>query len=155
MKVKTIAATLVLVGTLSACENMQSGSKQSMGAVLGAIGGAIAGAQIGSGDGRLTAVAVGTLAGAVLGSEIGKSLDNADRAIMMRTTQKTLESGQPGRWSNPETGNAGSVTPMRSYRTADGEPCREYNQSVFIAGEEQQAYGTACRDADGTWRIVN
>jgi len=32
--------------------------------------------------------------------------------------------------------------------------CREYQSTVVIAGRPQPAYGTACRQEDGSWRIV-
>ncbi len=58
-------------------------------------------------------------------------------------------------WRNPDTGHGGSVTPTRTYQTARGESCREYQQTVTIAGRTETAYGRACRDADGTWRLMN
>ncbi|HLN26020.1 MAG TPA: hypothetical protein VK558_18780 [Patescibacteria group bacterium] len=33
--------------------------------------------------------------------------------------------------------------------------CREYQSTVTIGGAVQRTHGTACRQADGTWRIVN
>jgi surface antigen len=32
--------------------------------------------------------------------------------------------------------------------------CREFQQDVTIAGERVKAFGTACRQPDGTWKIV-
>jgi surface antigen len=32
--------------------------------------------------------------------------------------------------------------------------CREFQQTITINGKTEKAYGTACRQADGTWRIV-
>jgi len=37
---------------------------------------------------------------------------------------------------------------------APQQTCREYQSTVIIAGQPQQTYGTACLQADGTWRIV-
>jgi hypothetical protein len=38
--------------------------------------------------------------------------------------------------------------------TAKADPyCREYSRNVVIGGQEQEAYGTACRGPDGQWRI--
>jgi hypothetical protein len=52
-------------------------------------------------------------------------------------------------------GNAsGEVTPIRDGHTADGRNCREFQQHVTISGQSQQAYGTACQQADGSWQIV-
>ena len=33
--------------------------------------------------------------------------------------------------------------------------CREFTTTIVIDGAPQQAYGTACRHADGTWKLVN
>ncbi len=36
-----------------------------------------------------------------------------------------------------------------------GEFCREYSKTVSINGRPQYAYGTACRNRDGSWEVVN
>ncbi len=33
--------------------------------------------------------------------------------------------------------------------------CREYTREIVIDGVPQTAYGTACMQADGSWRLVN
>ncbi len=153
MKTAAIAAvTLALAG----CSN--TGEKEMAGRVIGAGLGALAGSHIGKGDGKLLAVAVGALAGAAIGDEIGETLDRADRMAMRRTTQKALEKSPSGRrstWRNPDSGNQGAITPTRTYQTASGTYCREYQQSVTVGGKTQDAFGRACRQPDGTWRIVN
>src|SRR5690606_22393280 len=142
---------------LAACSN-DAGPKQTGGAVLGGIGGAVAGAQFGQGTGQLAAVAAGTLLGALVGSEVGSSLDKADRTALAHTTQTTLEtapSGTASTWRNPDSGNYGTVTPTNTYQTASGQYCREFTQTVNIGGRSEEAYGTACRQPDGTWKVVN
>ncbi len=70
--------------------------------------------------------------------------------------QRAFESnqvGQPSVWTNPDSGNSGSVTPTRTYQIANGQYCREYRQTIVIGGQQQQAYGTACRQPDGSWQI--
>jgi surface antigen len=47
------------------------------------------------------------------------------------------------------------VTPTRTYQQSSGEYCREYQQTVTVGGKTQEAYGTACRQPDGTWKIVS
>lgn len=156
MSLSKIAFVAALGLSLAACES--AGPKQGAGTVIGAIGGAVAGAQVGKGDGRLAATAVGTLLGALVGSEIGKSLDRADQLAMAQTTQQTLEvepSGTTNSWRNPDSGNSGTITPTRTYTKNDGQPCREFQQTVTIGGKIEEAYGTACRQADGTWKIVS
>ncbi len=153
--IRKIALISVVAMGLAACQT--AGPKQTGGTLLGGIGGAVAGAQFGSGTGRVAAVAAGTLLGALVGNEVGKSLDRADKLAMERSTQSTLErqpTGTTSAWSNPDSGNSGTVTPTRTYQTANGSFCREYQQTVTIGGETQDAYGRACRQADGSWRIV-
>ena len=157
MKLTRIALPVALVLVLAACAPGQV-NKQTGGTLIGAGLGALAGSQIGGGRGQLAAVAVGALAGAYLGSEVGKSLDRADRLAMKRTSQNALESnpvGQASSWSNPDSGHSGTVTPTRTYQTAAGQNCREYQQTVTIDGKTEQAYGRACRQPDGSWKISN
>ena len=139
---------------LTACQ--EGGQKQSLGTLLGAVGGAVAGAQVGKGRGRLAAVAAGALLGSLLGGNIGKSLDNADRIAMQQTTQRSLESSPSGNtvsWKNPDSGHSGTVTPKPSYQNSRWQYCREYQQTVTVNGETAKAYGTACRQPDGSWKI--
>lgn len=156
MRVQFLSFVLVCSVALSACEG--AGMKEQIGTVIGAATGAVVGAQVGEGKGQLAATAVGTLLGALVGSEIGKSLDRADRLAMERTTQTTLETAPTGAtrtWKNPDSDHSGTVTPMRTYQAKSGEQCREYRQTVLIGGREEEAYGTACRRADGSWEVVS
>ncbi len=132
-------------------------SKQSIGTLAGAAGGAVLGSQIGGGRGQLAAVAIGTLLGAGIGSEIGSSLDKADIAYANQTTQRALETSQPGQslpWNNPQTGVSGTVTPSNYYQTAGGQYCREYTQTINVGGRTEEGVGRACRQPDGSWRMV-
>lgn len=152
----------VLAGALllSACQNNGQGpdmNKQNIGTVLGGIGGAVLGAQFGKGTGQLVGVAAGALAGAYLGNQIGSSLDKADKAAMENASNQatTAPIGQPISWRNPDSGNSGTVTPTREGTAKDGSYCREFQQSVTVGGKSEQAYGTACRQPDGSWKVVN
>lgn len=151
-----LCAALVPALLLCGCESTM-GPKETAGTFVGGAGGALIGSQFGGGKGRLLGVAVGTLAGALIGQEIGRSLDSADRREMERTAQSSLEysrSAETAAWRNPDSGNSGTFTPTRTYRSDGGRYCREYRQTVVIGGREQEAYGTACRRPDGAWEIV-
>lgn len=50
---------------------------------------------------------------------------------------------------------SGSVTTTREGRSSTGRYCREFRQTITIAGKQEQAYGTACQQPDGTWEIVS
>jgi surface antigen len=147
---------VVAMFALSACVGNQ-GNKQTGGTLIGAGLGALVGSQFGGGKGQLAAVAIGALAGAMMGGEVGKSLDKADRAAMERSTSDALERGPSGQsvaWNNPDSGNYGSVVPKPAYRAPTGEYCREYQQTVTVAGRSEEAYGKACRQPDGSWKII-
>lgn len=140
---------------LSACA-YPAGPRESAGTLLGAGAGAVLGSQFGHGTGRVVGAAIGTLAGALLGQDIGRSLDRADRQYLRQATQQSLEtqpSHRTSTWVNPDTGNGGTVTPTRTFEDQAGRYCREYQQTITVAGREQQGYGTACRQPDGTWQI--
>ena len=153
-KLLTVAMLAIL---LAACAQ-ESGPKETLGTLGGGVLGGLAGSQIGGGSGQLAAVAVGTLLGAFVGKEIGTSLDKADRHYAARTAQDALEnnpSGTTSQWSNPDSGHSSTVTPQPAFQTAEGQVCREYQTTVTVGGELQRAYGTSCRQPDGSWRLVN
>jgi surface antigen len=77
---------------------------------------------------------------------------------MERTYRDSLENSQSGKtstWYNPDTKNKGSFTPQEAYQNKRDEYCREFQQTVTIGGKVQTAYGTACRQPDGNWKIVS
>ena len=135
----------------------QGGVKQGVGTVGGAVLGGLAGSSIGGGSGQLWATGAGALLGAYLGGEIGKSLDRADKLAMENARQEaqTAPIGKEIAWNNPESGNYGTITPIRDGRTSSGEYCREYQQTIVVDGQQERAYGTACQQADGSWKVVN
>jgi len=52
-------------------------------------------------------------------------------------------------------GASGSVTVLRDGTSTTGRYCREFQQEVTIGGKREQAYGTACRNPDGSWEMVS
>ncbi|BCW88329.1 hypothetical protein sos41_14680 [Alphaproteobacteria bacterium SO-S41] len=57
-------------------------------------------------------------------------------------------------WQDPDTGYRGTLEPQDWYQDDRGNDCREFSQEIYIDGRRQEATGTACRQSDGTWRIV-
>jgi surface antigen len=130
-------------------------NKTTGGALLGAALGGLLGSQIGKGDGRLAGTAIGVLGGAWLGSSLGRQLDEADRTYERRAGARALAqpTGRQVAWRNPDSGHSGALRPLRSWRDADGRPCRELERRVEIEGQRETATATACRDRDGVWEI--
>lgn len=166
---KNLKFVPLLLATLSVAACNQNGppsagvlngggvNKQDIGTAVGAIGGGVAGSTIGHGTGKTVATIGGALLGGLIGNSVGKSLDNADLAAYNATSQKALETAQPGQtlpWKNAQSGNSGTVTPSNYYQNAQGQYCREYSQTITVGGKQQSGFGKACRQPDGTWQIV-
>lgn len=152
MNTKLIVA-IMLAATmgLSGCAT-HTGPKENAGMIVGGILGGVLGHQIGSGRGQAAATALGTLIGASIGGSVGRSMDEVDR-MKVGATLETTRTGVTTRWENPDTGHQYAVTPTKTYETAEG-PCREYTMDAVIGGKTEQVYGTACRQPDGSWKIV-
>ena len=149
---KALVSAVLLIFVLSACAD--AGPKTA----IGAMGGAAAGGLIGAAAGGSTeGIIGGVLIGGLLGGAIGNALDQRDREYADRTYQQSLETsgaGTTSTWQNPDSGHSGTITPTRTYESASGQYCREFEQTVTVGGETEQAYGTACRQPDGSWQIV-
>ncbi len=156
MKIKMLVAVVLIAFTTAACQDGRYGTKQTVGALGGAAAGGLLGAQFGKGKGQLAMTAAGALLGALIGSEIGRSMDEVDRmqAEQAYGQAQAAPIGQTIAWDNPDTGNYGSVTPTREGKqTGTGQYCREFQQTVVIGGKQEDAYGIACRQPDGSWEV--
>ena len=148
-----LVSAILLTGLLLGCES--TGPKTTVGGLGGAAAGGLLAAALG---GKGAGIAAGTILGGLIGGTIGDRLDAADREKAHTAAAQTLEavpSGHSVAWQNPDSGNTGTVTPVKTYQTATGQYCREYTQTITIGGEKHKSYGTACRESDGSWRIVN
>lgn len=130
-------------------------TKQTVGGLLGAVGGAVIGHQFGGGTGKWIATGVGGLVGMLLGAEVGQGLDKADWAAAQEAERQAIRTptGNKVVWQNPDTGNYGSVTPIRDGHNTRGEYCREYQTKIVVGGKIHEGYGTACRQPDGSWKV--
>lgn len=152
-----MAGLMIIMLAVSGCASQKNSPKQTGGAVLGGIGGALLGSMFGGGSGKIVAVAVGTLVGSMIGSDIGKTLDKADRAAIDRAENRatTAPMGETIEWNNPDSGNKGTVTPVRDGNDTSGRYCREFRQTIEVGGKLEEGYGQACRQADGSWQIMS
>ncbi len=151
MQVRSVMAASVFALLLGGC----AGHNQAIGGLGGAAVGGLVGAQFGSGHGQIAAATAGALIGGVVGSGIGASLDEAER---LRHMQAQQQAAQAIAWNQPTAdrpggGSAAGLMPPRYPSAAAGQHCREYWQDVMIDGRPQASYGTACRNADGSWQI--
>jgi surface antigen len=127
-------------------------NRELIGSAIGGAAGGLLGNQIGRGDGRTTATIGGAFLGVLVGGSIGRSMDEADQACVGHTLERA-DVNRVVSWENPD-GRAYEVKPTRSFEDANGRQCREYVTTARIDGRLQQAYGTACRQPDGSWQLV-
>ena len=154
MKIKLTVFAVAVALLAAGCE--QGRERETVGTLLGAAGGGLLGAQFGKGTGQLAATAIGALGGAFLGNQVGKSMDEVDRMKAQQAIDQSAQApiGQTITWNNPKSGNSGSVTAVRDGTSSTGNYCREYQQTITVGGKTEQAYGTACRQPDGSWEIT-
>lgn len=154
---RSLAVSLLALALLtSSCTQISDTYQNNPKAVLGGLVGAGGGAGIAALAGANPAWIVGAaVMGGLLGGYIGHRLDDRDKQMATQAAQQAFESNKTGQasvWNNPDSGNSGSVTPTRTFQQ-NGQYCRQYKQTITVGGEPQTAYGTACRQPDGTWAI--
>jgi surface antigen len=127
-------------------------TKEQTGMVIGGVLGGVLGSEVGRGHSRTAAIILGTIAGAAVGGTVGRSMDETDR-LKTSAALESVRTGVPSTWRNPDTGYQYSVTPTKTYDSAAG-PCREYTVDALIGGKKETVYGSACRQADGSWKVA-
>lgn len=78
-----------------------------------------------------------------------------DIEIVKKTMGETLDNsgdGQVGEWKNPDTGHAGSITPLTTIEQ-NGRRCRQTRFTSFIQGEENVSEFFLCKQPDGVWAV--
>lgn len=145
---RRLAGAALALALLGGCAVNQEQS----GALLGGVAGAAAGSTIGRGSGQAAAMILGALLGSVAGANIGRHMDEQDR-VRAAQVFESYPTGSAATWRNPDSGDAYAVTPTRTYETAQG-PCREFTMRATIDGRPDTVYGTACRQPDGSWKVV-
>ncbi len=152
MSLSRPAFALVLVLALGACDT--SGPKQTTGTDGGAN---LLATQFGHGTGKASAAGLGPLAGTLTGGALTAALDSADRAAAQGAALRAYAApiGETITWNNPKSGSLGSVTPTKDGYLGDRTYCREFQETITVGGTRKRGYGTACRQTDGSWKLVS
>lgn len=152
---KGVALSVLVAILATGCAEMQANPKTTIGAAGGGtVGGLIAAAAGGS----PAAIAASVIGGILVGGMVGNLLDQRDQRMAAEAAHRAMETaptGRPVAWKNPDSGHSGTVTPTRTFQTADGTYCRDFQTTVLIDGKQERATGSACRQPDGNWRIMN
>ena len=137
------------------CERQRSGNTAG-GAIIGAIAGGLLGNTVSRGPQRGAGTAVGAILGGVVGASIGKNLDCENRSYAVNASYSGFEAGVPNRrydWRGPR-GDAYGYIQVQDYYQDRGARCAHYTQEIWVGGRPETARGYACRQPDGTWRMV-
>lgn len=146
-KIITFFVAGILIISLGGCA-----SKEEAGALSGAAVGAAIGSTIGGGRGRALAIMLGVAVGASIGQTVGRYMDEQDRMRTSMVMEKS-RTNEVTTWRNPDSGYEYSVKPTRTYEV-EQRPCREFTMDAKVGGKTEQVYGTACRQSDGSWKII-
>ena len=142
----TLLLMVILIAVLSGCA-----SQQQNGTIIGGVTGALIGSVIGDGSGQSVAIAVGAIAGGLIGSSIGQRFDEQDQSRIAYS----MERKQRSSWTNSTTGQRYTVMPSSTLvPSSSNQQCREFTVDTEIGNRTETAYGTACRQNDGSWKII-
>jgi surface antigen len=128
-------------------------NKQVLGALLGGAAGGYIASEAVSGDARTPAIIGGSILGILVGGSIGRTMDEVDQNCVGQALEHAPDREEIV-WNSPENGSRYQVTPTASYQGQDGQYCREYQATAEIGSQSRQTYGIACRQPDGSWRLV-
>jgi len=87
-----------------------------------------------------------------------KILDNIDEQAQReheaaQIKASTASVGDKIYWNSDST--TGYVVTTKEGRSETGLTCREFQQSITVGGQTENAYGTACLQSDGAWKIIS
>lgn len=92
--------------------------------------------------------------GAIIGGAIGRSMDEADQACAAQALEYA-NLKQTIAWKNPARSASYTITPTEVVRSDKGTECRKYVMRTVAGGQQQDHAGSVCRQANGSWALVN
>jgi len=81
---------------------------------------------------------------------------DADLAYARAAVSAVLSRGEKDTsmpWENPGTGTRGTVTPIASAYTLDGQTCHDFLASFVNARSQAWLQGEACKQRQGEWEV--
>jgi len=68
--------------------------------------------------------------------------------------QDTVSDGATAKWSNPRSGNSGSITVLQNFTKAD-MPCRKLRYNIHLRARRGMRSYTVnwCKTASGVWKL--
>jgi len=103
--------------------------------------------------GKLDDTAIGTLLSAV-GGKRPHAIARRDEICFSQSFEHAPDRSTVA-WMDATHTVQFSVIPMRTLQTNDGRFCRDYAAKATVNGHAADVYGTACRQPDGAWFLVD
>ena len=176
---KFLAGAALVAGLTASGATPGQAENELLGGLLGGATGAGVGAAFGGGKGAAIGGILGLGLGALGANQLSKPRQPAQPAYVAPPPPAYQQGYAPpppayqqGYVAPPPPPTQGYVAPPPTAYQQSGQGiapqpapsvqaafdtsyCREYTTTTVIDGTEQKSHGTACRQADGTWRIVN
>ena len=89
----------------------------------------------------------------IVASEDVRNFDQIKVGDKLKAAQalESTPTGQATTWKNPDTGASYTMTPTTTVESPAG-PCRDFTVNGNVDGKAETVTGTACRQADGSWK---
>ena len=149
-----IIAAVLLISACSSNNRITNG--QLIGAIGGGVIGGYAGTQLGGGSGNLLFIVAGTTLGSLVGYAYGDSLVPSDRAMFKKSAKVAMDNIKDGNvysWVNPDTGVAGTITPIKSYYAENNKICRDFDATIAVEKRVGLTKGRACKIGMDAWMV--
>ena len=94
--------------------------------------------------------------GGLVGGDFGGALAPSDRQLALNAEYKSLEYGKAGEavdWAGAGGVVSGKVKAAQPYRVGS-QDCRQYSHEILANGATKAVRGTACRNNDGSWNLL-
>jgi surface antigen len=92
------------------------------------------------------------LLSAVVCSKLFRGHGSKAFVVQHNTALENNRIGQTTSWSDPDGSNH-TLTPTQTYND-NSRPCRDFRQTVEIGGRTEIMTGKACRQNDGSWKLI-
>ena len=170
---KTISLAALALITAAAIATPSQADDNFGGVVIGGALGGLLGSTVGKGRGRLVATATGALVGSMIGNHLQSKPAYAARPAP-EPVYHSRHNRNDRRYRRPVARDHRRANPPRvvyvrpvappvtetvqvttRYDPSSGQYCREYQREVIINGQPVSAFGRACQQPDGSWKIVD
>lgn len=128
--------------------------QRDIGGLVGAAAGGFSGSRFSKSNDTLAATAIGALIGAAVGHRAGGGIARSEEVCFSQSFEYVADR-ETIAWMDPVAGVHYAVTPTKTVKALDGRFCREYTARATVNGQAAGTFGTACRQPDGSWELIN